>query len=303
MARRPRSLAPETVKLSVDDVRQSIEEALVKQAALVVLQGAESDLGTHLVLHRSVTIGRDPQAELPLADEGISRRHCRVVPGTDGTGWMVEDLKSTNGTLLNGEPLKRKTQLRAGDRISLGDSIIKFTRADAAESDYHAQLDALVARDDLTGLWAKRRFDAAYGRALETARTTHEPLAILMIDLDGLKAINDAHGHPIGAYTISEVGRLIGDSVGTDGAACRFGGDEFVVFLPGQTRARAKRFAEAIRRRVEKHIFEKDGVVVHPTVSIGLSAFPEDGETADLLMRRADEALYRAKKAGRNRVL
>ena len=168
--RRRRTLAPETVKLNVDEVRESIARAQRKQAALVVLQGSESEIGTHVMLDRAVTIGRDPKTELPLQDEGISRRHCRIAFDKEKAPFFIEDLGSTNGTLLNGKRLQAAKKLEAGDRIYLGACVVKFTYSDALEVGYHAQMDVLVGTDDLTGLIAKRRFDAAFVRAVEEAR-------------------------------------------------------------------------------------------------------------------------------------
>jgi len=299
--RRRRTAGSETIKLNVNEVRDSIARAQRKQPALVVLQGSESDIGTHVVLDKTVTLGRDPTCELPLQDEGISRRHCRVV--SDDKLFFVEDLNSTNGTLLNGERLQGRAVLNAGDRIYLGACVVKFTDSDALEVGYHAQMDALVGYDDLTGLIAKRRFDAAYVRALDAARTLKKPLTVMMLDMDGLKVINDTHGHPIGAYAIAEVGKIIGTIIlSSQGAACRFGGDEFAAFLPGQPKGHGLAIGERIREQISTHRFEKDGVVVHPTISIGVAAFPIDGRQPEILLRKADEALYRAKKTGRDRV-
>jgi diguanylate cyclase (GGDEF)-like protein len=299
--RRRRTLAPETVKLNIEEVKESIARAKGKHAALVVLQGAEGDIGTHVLIDKTVVIGRDPSVELPLVDEGISRRHCEV-KHSDGHHWIT-DLGSTNGTLLNNLRVTGEAQeLKAGDRIYLGECVVKFTYSDALEVGYHKQMDTLVGTDDLTGLIAKRRFDAAYVRAVDAARLTKSKIAVLMLDLDGLKQINDTHGHPVGAHTIAEVGRLIGSGVGAHGAACRFGGDEFAAFLPGASKVQGTRTAESIRVMVAKHRFEKDGVILKPTLSIGVAAFPEDGDTPDVLLRRADEALYRAKRTGRDRV-
>ena len=301
MRRRRRTLSPDTVKLNVDDVRESIARAQGKKAALVVLQGSSGDIGTYVVVDKPITMGRDPAVELALHDEGISRRHCRVAPRDDV--FVLEDLSSTNGTLLNGERVADQPIILApGDRIYLGACVIKFTHADALEVGYHAQMDTLIGTDDLTGLIAKRRFDVAYLRAIENARVQNEELAVLMLDLDGLKLINDTHGHPVGAHTIAEVGKVIGVSVGEAGAACRFGGDEFAVFLPGYGKADAKKLGDKIRESVAAHRFEKDGAVVKPTLSIGLAAFPDDGQTPDALLAKADAALYRAKRAGRDRV-
>lgn len=299
--RRRRTQGSETIKLSVDELKSSIARAQRKQAALVVLQGSESDIGTHVVLDKMVTLGRDPTVELPLQDDGISRKHCRVVP-EDGK-FFVEDLKSTNGTLLNGGKMSGRTQLSAGDRIYLGSCVVKFTDSDALEVGFHAQMDALVGTDDLTGLVAKRRFDAAYVRALDAARSRKKPLAVLMLDMDGLKLINDTYGHPVGAYTIAEVGKIIGSVIfAADGAACRFGGDEFAAFLPGRDKEFGLGLGEDIRAQLNKHKFEMHGVVLKPTISIGVAAFPDDGKAAEVLLRKADEALYRAKKTGRDRV-
>jgi diguanylate cyclase (GGDEF)-like protein len=299
--KRRRTFSGDTIKLNVDDVREQIARARGKQAALVVLQGSDGDIGTHVVIDRAITLGRDPAVELPLHDEGISRRHCRVLEKE--SHYYLEDLKSTNGTLLNGDRVHGEPfQLSPGDRIYLGACVVKFTFADALEVGYHAQMDTLIGTDDLTGLIAKRRFDAAYLRAVENARVQGEQLGVMMLDLDGLKQINDTHGHPVGAYTISEVGKVIGEAVGKLGAACRFGGDEFAVFLPGHNKTDSKKLGEKIRARVSGHRFEKDATVVRPTISIGIAAFPDDGETADALLAKADEALYRAKRAGRDRV-
>jgi diguanylate cyclase (GGDEF)-like protein len=301
MVRRRRTHASETVKLNVHEVRDSVARAQRKQAALVVLQGAESAIGTHVMIVKEVVIGRDPQCGLPLEDDGISRRHCRVGPDADG-GYFIEDLRSTNGTLLNGQPLAGRARLCAGDRIYMGACVVKFTDADALEVGYHEKMDQLVGTDDLTGLIAKRRFDANYSRAFDAARAAKQSLVVMMLDLDGLKQINDTHGHPVGAYTIAEVGKIIGTVVSPQGSACRFGGDEFAAFLAGRSKDDGVAVGEAIRKWVASHRFVKDGIVLRPTISIGVAAFPDDARTAELLLRRADEALYRAKNTGRDRV-
>ena len=282
--RRRRTLAPETVKLNVDEVRESIARAQRKQAALVVLQGSESEIGTHVMLDRAVTIGRDPKIELPLQDEGISRRHCRIAFDKDKGAFFIEDLGSTNGTLLNGKRLQAPKKLEAGDRIYLGACVVKFTYSDALEVGYHAQMDVLVGTDDLTGLIAKRRFDAAYVRAVEEARRMRAPLAVMMLDLDGLKLINDTHGHPVGAHTIAEVGKIIGQVVVASTAPpAASAATSSPPSCPASASATARASARASARCVAGHRFEKDGVVVRPTISIGVSAYPDDGATAELL--------------------
>ncbi len=301
---RPRRIrhTTETTKL----IRVSPEETGLRpheaRGSLVVLQGPEADIGLHRWLHGTVVLGRDPLADMPLDDVRISRHHCAV--NFEGERYYVEDLDSTNGTKLNATKLKpgRRVELKPNDRITLGSCVVKFALTGEVELDYHAQMDALVGTDDLTGLIVKRRFDADFARSFEAAVSERAPLALLMLDMDGLKQINDTHGHPMGAFAIATVGRIIGAVVSSHGAACRLGGDEFAAFLRGQPKSVGMAFGESIRRWVHENHFEKDGVVIRPTISIGVAAFPDDAATGEDLCKRADEALYRAKRAGRDRV-
>jgi two-component system, cell cycle response regulator len=122
------------------------------------------------------------------------------------------------------------------------------------------------------------------------------------MDLDGVKAINDAHGHLFGAYVIGEAGHLIGKLLEGRGIGTRFGGDEFVAALPGHGLARAAAVGEEILQRVRTHRFERQGVVLQPGISLGVAAYPQSASDAQSLFQRADEAMYRAKQGGRNRL-
>jgi diguanylate cyclase (GGDEF)-like protein len=121
-----------------------------------------------------------------------------------------------------------------------------------------------------------------------------------MMDMDGVKRINDTNGHLFGAHVIGETGRLIARVLGGQGRACRFGGDEFSVFLPGHSRESACAVAEEIRYAIETAKLEKDGIPLRPTISIGVACYPEVGRDLLTLVTLADEALYRAKARGKN---
>jgi diguanylate cyclase (GGDEF)-like protein len=124
-----------------------------------------------------------------------------------------------------------------------------------------------------------------------------------MADIDNLKKVNDAHGHLLGEYVVGEIGRIVGELHENEGRqATRFGGDEYQTILPGLSKGEALEVAEEIRRRVEEHTFEERGARVYPTISLGVATYPEDGETRATLTRAADEAMYRAKRAGGNTV-
>ena len=122
------------------------------------------------------------------------------------------------------------------------------------------------------------------------------------MDLDGIKKINDTHGHLFGAYVIGESGHVIGRVLEGRGFASRFGGDEYVAALPGLDLDAAGAVGEEIRRAIAEHEFEREKIVLRPGISIGTASFPESADDAKSLFQRADEALYRAKRAGKNQV-
>jgi diguanylate cyclase (GGDEF)-like protein len=269
--------------------------------ALVVLQGAPADIGLHRVIERTCVIGRGPGADMVLLDEHLSRRHCSVSPSDLGV--LLEDLGSRNGTRVNGRRVDGPVLLADGDQVFIAETVLKFSApSSSAELIYHASMDERVGTDELTGLVARHRFEGALTRALETCEAAHVPLGVMMLDLDGIKQINDTHGHQVGAFTIAEAGKIIGGLVAPAGMASRLGGDEFAAFLPRRSKRGTTELAQRLVQAVEEHAFDHEGLVLHPTISIGVAGFPEDGRTLEDLMRQADVALYRAKQAGRNRV-
>src|SRR5690606_34904506 len=108
-----------------------------------------------------------------------------------------------------------------------------------------------------SGLYVRRKFDAELANLIESGRQRGTPVALLVMDMDGIKAINDTHGHLFGAYVIGEAGRLIGAVIGARGIGCRFGGDEYLAALPGLDVQVAAAVAEEIRRVIAEHPFEK----------------------------------------------
>jgi diguanylate cyclase (GGDEF)-like protein len=157
--------------------------------------------------------------------------------------------------------------------------------------------------DARTGLTNSRAFDEALERALAT-RGDHDPVAILMLDLDHFKDFNDRYGHPAGDEALRAFGHLLRSSVRDNDVAARYGGEEFAVFLPGVDVNGAAEVAERIRERTESTIVPLGpGSTGRLTVSIGIAAAPIDGAQRVTLLKAADEALYRAKLGGRNRVV
>jgi diguanylate cyclase (GGDEF)-like protein len=272
-----------------------------KRPHLIVLRGPS--LGDFFALEGdALVLGSDPfRADVVVRDVEISPKHAWIVREPERGSYVLRDLGED--TAVNGEALAGERALSDGDRIFVGDSVLEYSHGDPVRADFHGALHRLVSRDYLTGLLVKNRFDAEFEHSLEAASSARQPLSVLMADIDNLKKVNDAHGHLLGEYVVGEIGRLIGELHEEEGRqATRFGGDEYQTILPGLSKRKTLEVAEEIRRRVEAHTFEERDVTVHPTLSLGVATYPEDGETRAALTRAADEALYRAKRAGGNTV-
>lgn len=297
---------PEVARtLQVDDgdglrnrALQAAAERL-RRPALVVMLGP--DVGERVrVTGSSFVIGRSGVADLVLSDPRVSSRHCCLEDR--GDGWALVDLGSTNGTFVDGARVT-ETILHSNDKIDVGgETIIRFELQDAADRAYDEILERLIHVDDLTGLYLRRRFDRELEELLRRALESGAPLGMLVMDLDGLKAINDAHGHLFGAYVIAESGKLIGRTIPEGAIASRFGGDEYVAAFPGLDLDATAKVGEAILEAIRTHPFEKDRVALRPGISIGAAAHPDHGSDPLTLFTAADGALYEAKRAGKNRV-
>jgi diguanylate cyclase (GGDEF)-like protein len=159
-------------------------------------------------------------------------------------------------------------------------------------------------RDHLTGLLNRRSMEDALERELARAQRADSPLSLLLMDLDHFKRINDAFGHQFGDTLLREIGQVLRLNVRSSDVACRYGGEEFVVILPGADAEAARARAERLRELVEQVGTAQAGRVFGPmTLSVGLAAFPGHGLSGRALLEAADRALYEAKQQGRNRVV
>ncbi len=266
--------------------------------------------------------------EVEAADDGLMawdlmlREHYRLVitdwmmPGIDGPE-LIRRIRSASLpgytyvillTALDGkEEVVRGLEAGADDyltkpfnsaelrlRASIGERILKL----------EAHLREMATHDALTGLYNRRAFDSRLTDEIQRVRRYQRPLSLIMCDIDHFKKYNDTHGHPKGDNLLSEIGSVLIASVrGTD-AVARYGGEEFTIILPETEKANALVVAEKIRAGVESYPFplresQPGGTV---TVSVGVASCPEDVTDVGDLLGAADQALYRAKQAGRNRV-
>lgn len=171
-----------------------------------------------------------------------------------------------------------------------------------------AQQDAIT--DGLTGIPNRKHFDTLIGPALADAVSSNRSVAVLFSDADKFKFVNDTYGHPCGDAVLVELAKRVSDAVGDRGTVCRYGGEEFVVILPGMTLDQGSAVGEEIRLSIQDKPFDLQGVPGAPdeplprTVSVGVAAWSPgyDDLTAEQLVQRADKAVYAAKESGRNNV-
>jgi len=166
-----------------------------------------------------------------------------------------------------------------------------------------SQLREQAHRDPLTGLYNRRYLDTAMVRELARCKRDVQPLSVLMLDLDFFKRVNDQFGHAAGDLVLKSLASLLTQHTRSSDVACRFGGEEFLVLLPNMPLAAAFDKAEKLRHLFEAQTLVWEGMPVRTTLSIGVATFPEHGETQGVLVRSADQALYQAKSAGRNRTV
>jgi diguanylate cyclase len=209
------------------------------------------------------------------------------------------------------------------DITVIADQIILETKA-VVESSRHlkTQLDSTVSEintlskelegikqaaetDMLTGLLNRRGFDGAICPVMEDRKTTHEPLSVIMLDIDHFKRVNDTHGHLIGDNVLKMLGKLLKDSIKGKDIAARFGGEEFILTLPQTPLKGAYTVAEQIRLNLQKmnlKVKDTGKSIGQITISLGIALY-KDGESIEALIQRADDALYHAKNTGRNKTV
>jgi two-component system, cell cycle response regulator len=158
--------------------------------------------------------------------------------------------------------------------------------------------------DALTGLDNRRHLNARLDEMFQHAQRLNEPFSVVMCDLDKFKSVNDTHGHQAGDEVLKQLARILKEEAREIDRVGRYGGEEFMLLLPGTVLDAAVTFAERVRKRIEAHTFTFDGGTLQRAASFGVSGWPHPRiDHADALVRAADDALYVAKETGRNRVI
>ena len=182
-------------------------------------------------------------------------------------------------------------------------SLLSALASQAARALEHAKLYDLAIKESKTGLYIPRYFQARLHEQITQARRYNQTFSVMITDIDHFKQVNDKYGHLIGDEVIIKIASFIHESLRENiDIASRWGGEEFAIILPRTDREGAFTFSERYRERVEKNIGEIDKGIPDVTVSVGIATFPYDGKDEHSIMKQADDALYEAKRTGRNKV-
>ncbi len=246
-------------------------------------------------MHQTVEEIHPPESQARNIDY-FQRLYAAIEAGTEPPEFFGEqEYYRKDGSIMTGE-LQIIPHVDADGHVV---EILGVTRDISERKMFEAELTRLAATDPMTGVWNRH-----HGRELleaETARPDRAQmqLAVLMVDIDNFKTINDTHGHEVGDRVLIDVARRLSEAVRDTDMVARWGGEEFVVLLQGCPLADAVARAEKIRRHIADAPFADAGTV---TISVGVAEF-STGEDLDHWLGRADKALYEAKRSGRNAVV
>ncbi len=199
------------------------------------------------------------------------------------------------------EMVNRMAASLEAERANLERTVADRTRE---LSDANSKLQQLSVTDGLTGVFNHRRFHEALQTEFLRAGRTNRPVSVVMVDVDFFKKVNDALGHPAGDTLLREIAAALGQGLRATDMLARYGGEEFALLLPETSKTEAIQVGERVRAAVEERCNrESTKWPQRISVSVGVATFPEDGATADATLHAADQALYAAKRTGRNRVV
>jgi diguanylate cyclase len=167
---------------------------------------------------------------------------------------------------------------------------------------FEQKLIALNMLDALTGVNNRRSLETHLREEVERHKRYGHPLSLIMLDIDHFKQINDTYGHQCGDYILQEITTLIGSSIRSEDILARFGGEEFCCLLPETPLSAAVILAERFRKNIADHLFLCEGASVRVTISLGVSTMCSKATTSGMLLKNADDGLYKAKNSGRNRI-
>ena len=267
----------------------------------VVLVGQKTG-AVYRIDQGKTTLGRSSDCDIELPDNGVSREHAALV--RRGLRRVtLEDLGSKNGVIIDGRKVTSEP-LEDGDRFQIGSTLLKLYYGDEVEESMQRRLYESSVRDGLTGLYDRRHLEERLDSEFSFAQRHALPLSFLVLDLDGLEAINDRYGRRVGDDALRDVAEALQNTTRAEDLVARFFGEEFAVLARQTTAVQATHLAERVRSVVEGLVIQSGRSDLHVTVSAGVACYHPSTPfpNADALVEAAFDALKQAKEAGPNSI-
>ncbi|MDJ0918582.1 MAG: sensor domain-containing diguanylate cyclase, partial [Woeseiaceae bacterium] len=226
---------------------------------------------------------------------GVGSQHCIPVMTQNGPiGLLTLHVPSDEAQEKREVDAERTLSLMTGIADRLGPTLSGI--------ELRSQLHEDSIRDPLTKLYNRRFMDETLHRELLRAKRSDQPLSVIILDIDRFKQVNDEYGHDIGDQVLIELADQLSRSVRDEDIVYRYGGEEFVIILPGASLDAARERALSVSRDVRRVRVETSTQPIKITISAGVATYPEHGESSEKLLVQADKALYLAKQSGRDRI-
>jgi len=271
-------------------------------ACLVLIYGV-GDIGRRWMLETPVLLlGRDPTSDVQVDLPNVSRKHCEIRRAPTG-GHVLVDLGSTNGTYVDKAEVRGAKELVGGELVSVGSAIFKYLSGTTLEAQFHDTIYRLAIIDGLTQVYNKRYLMEFVEREIARAQRYGRELSLMMMDIDHFKKINDTFGHIAGDHVLREVAGAVSAMVRREECFARYGGEEFALVQPEAAPDKVHVFAEKIRAAVAERKVVFEGREIAVTASIGIARLTPAAADVPTFLAAADQKLYEAKRAGRNRVV
>lgn len=310
--KKPKRIPLDTEELTIIDEstrtsRFKKDEEHSVSIILTVIQGSDVDFGKIYTFNQDeIRIGRDKECDIVVDDRKVSKWHCEVITiaGKSLDQVLLKDLGSTNGSYVNGERVDQQ-MLNSGDKITVGETVLRFSYNDEIEEEYHSKLFSFAATDSLTGLYNRRYVLNELEKMFRISRRNDRVFSIAVLDIDDFKQINDSYGHPAGDEYLKKVAFIITNALREQDICGRLGGEEFLILLPETGLEGAYVLANRIREQVQASPVQFNGEHIQTTISAGICEYDVESppESSEQLFQLADNALYDAKRTGKDKVV
>lgn len=281
--------------------RSSLEEIQGKTTDEIFGQGATEH---YLPVVNKVMNERIPHSFLDYFPNLNKHFRFTTIPYDDGfitTGIDISDLIKEKESILFD---KKSLELLVNERTELlKETIIELQHALTESRQLREELRQQAIRDYLTGLFNRRFMEEYFDREIKRSKRSEKSVGIILMDIDNFKNINDDYGHQAGDFVLAEIGTFLLEHIRGGDAACRYGGEEFLLILPETPFEKTLEKAEKIRQGIKCLNSIRQNLHLDVTMSLGVAVFPEHGTSMTELIHRVDTALYRAKQEGRDRTI